>query len=355
MKDDILLSICIPTYNRINLLPTLVNSILQIQDDRFDICVTDNGSTDESYEWLLKHEDDKLHVFRNEKNYGYNNFVKCLYNADGKYALMIVDRDEIIAENIVPLLDFLSCQKQKISLVSCAEGEKKLNEYRACYHETVFDRYMGGYPLRAHPSGIVYNMEYVRHYNPEAYYIYGETGFPECFLAKDVMTEGISVSYELPIYRNGRVTVKNGEMSKFATNDIKKWYQYPAIQLEMFEGSLKQVLSCGALSIDEKKEILKSYKKNMMALLFSYKKNAFDKSTHGQRAHYGFRPRIITTAEMLHWYAKLRGLKDVLKNEPVLYKLWNKGMFMDYARCIKRSIRLDIEFLKNSIRNRRSK
>jgi glycosyltransferase involved in cell wall biosynthesis len=335
-------------------LPALVNSILQIRDDRFDICVTDNGSTDESYEWLLKHEDDKLHVFRNEKNYGYNNFVKCLYNADGKYALMIVDRDEIIAENIVPLLDFLSCQKQKVSLVSCAEGDKKQDEYRAYYHETVFDRFMG-YPFRGHPSGDVYNMECVRRYNPEAYYVYEKTGFPETFLIKDIITEEISVSYELPIYRNGRVTVKNGEMSKFATNDIKKWYQYPAIQLQMFEGSLRQVLACDRLSVYEKEEILKSYKKSMMGLLFVYKKRAFDKNPHGQRAHYGFRARIITTAEMLHWYAKLRGLKDVLKNEPVLYKLWNKGMFMDYARCIKRSIRLDIEFLKNTIWNRRSK
>jgi glycosyltransferase involved in cell wall biosynthesis len=336
------------------MLPTLVDSILAVKDDRFDLCVTDDGSTDGTYEWLQQRGDDRLHVFRNEKKYAHNNFVKCLYNANGKYALLIIDRDEIIAENIVKLLDFLASQKKKISLVSCAQGDKKQNEYRARYYETVFDRYMG-YAFRQHPSGDVYNMECVRRYNPEAYYVYEETAFPETFLVKDVITEGISVSYELPIYRNGRVTVKNGEMSKFAGKDIKKWYQYPAIQLEMFEGSLKQVLSCGALSIDEKKEILKSYKKDMMALLFSYKKNAFDKSTHGQRAHYGFRPRIIATAEMLHWYAKLRGLKDVLKSEPVFYKLWNKGMLMDYARCIKRSIRLDIEFLKNTIWNRRSK
>jgi glycosyltransferase involved in cell wall biosynthesis len=50
------------------MLPTLVDSILAVKDDRFDLCVTDDGSTDGTYEWLQQRGDDRLHVFRNEKN-----------------------------------------------------------------------------------------------------------------------------------------------------------------------------------------------------------------------------------------------------------------------------------------------
>jgi glycosyltransferase involved in cell wall biosynthesis len=328
----------------------LINSILEIEDDRFDICVTDDGSSDGAYEWLLQNESDRLHVFKNEKNYGHNNFVKCLYNADGKYALLIIDRDEIIAENIVPLLDFLACQKEELSFVSCAEGDKKQDEYRAYYHESILERYMR-YPLKRHPSGDVYNVKYVSKYNPEVYYIYEETGYPEKFLMKDVITEGMSVSYELPIYRNGRRIFKDAtKISMFAYNDIKKWYYYPAVQLKMYEGTLKQISSKSVLDANEKSEILSLYKKAMMIYLFQYKE--FSVGNCGHCVHYGFRPRFITTVEMLYWFAKLRGLKAVLKNEPVLYKMWNGGMFMDYARCIKRSIRLDVVLLKNTIRNR---
>jgi hypothetical protein len=169
---------------------------------------------------------------------------------------------------------------------------------------------------------------------------------------KDVIAEGISVDYELPIYKNGRTNVKNGEKSLFASKDIKKWYNYPAVQLKMYKGTLKQIATNSKLEVNEKKEILALYKKIMMTFLLKYKQHAMDRSNTGQRAHYGFEPRIITTVEMLYWFAKLRGLKAVLKNEPVLYKMWNGGMFMDYARCIKRSIRLDVVLLKNTIRNR---
>lgn len=61
------LSICIPTYNRKEVLIDEIKQYLSVQDERFCIKVNDNCSTDGTVAALLQIHDDRLIVSRNEK------------------------------------------------------------------------------------------------------------------------------------------------------------------------------------------------------------------------------------------------------------------------------------------------
>ena len=70
-----LLSICIPTYNRLSSLDNCLNSILisskNVQNLDFEVCVSDNYSDQNPVEIVNKYRKDLNITFnRNEKNLG---------------------------------------------------------------------------------------------------------------------------------------------------------------------------------------------------------------------------------------------------------------------------------------------
>lgn len=74
-KNDILLSICIPTYNECRYLENVVKSIViqkEFIDKKVEIIVTDNASTDKTDCMIKKYTDnfDNIKYIKNEKNIG---------------------------------------------------------------------------------------------------------------------------------------------------------------------------------------------------------------------------------------------------------------------------------------------
>ena len=88
-----LLSICIPTYNRAEIVFECVQDCLKIPCDWIEVVVTDNCSTDDTGERLSQIKDSRLKYFRNEKNIGYVNLSKCMTNGSGEYSLLLCDED----------------------------------------------------------------------------------------------------------------------------------------------------------------------------------------------------------------------------------------------------------------------
>ncbi len=101
------LSICIPTFNRGQIVVDLVNSILKCNDNRFEVVVLDNCSTDGSFENLLSIKDPRLSVFKNDFNIGSSpNVVKSILYAKGVYSIICLDKDKILTHKISELIDF---------------------------------------------------------------------------------------------------------------------------------------------------------------------------------------------------------------------------------------------------------
>ena len=118
-----LITIAIPTYNRCNsCIATVKNFISQIEKNNFEdevhIFISDNHSTDSTYEELLKLQakyPELIEINRNETNLGMGqNFLCCIKNCNTKYLWMPGD-DDIYFDNA--LRDVILTLKKYPSLI----------------------------------------------------------------------------------------------------------------------------------------------------------------------------------------------------------------------------------------------
>ena len=109
-----LLSICIPTYNRASIIRDCVDSCLEINSKNIEIVVTDNASTDGTYNELKDIKDSRFKYFRNNQSIGYENIVRCILNSSGKYALVISDEDKICDLDLELLKKELSIEQASL-------------------------------------------------------------------------------------------------------------------------------------------------------------------------------------------------------------------------------------------------
>lgn len=97
------LSICIPTFNRAKHLNNCLNSILvakKINEFEYEICISDNGSTDNTEE-IVKRYIDKLPIkySKNAVNLGIpRNFLKVVSIANGEFAWLLGDDDLLMPD-----------------------------------------------------------------------------------------------------------------------------------------------------------------------------------------------------------------------------------------------------------------
>lgn len=107
-----LISICIPTYNRIDDLKICLNPLLEKYGNSNDveIIVIDNGSTDKTSEYLI----DKNNIFSNtsfyirERNAGFDiNVLDCYYKAKGEYVHFLGDDDSLVVEAFDELMQMI--------------------------------------------------------------------------------------------------------------------------------------------------------------------------------------------------------------------------------------------------------
>lgn len=87
-------SICIPTFNRPELLKEAVQSCLNQTFSYFEILITDNSTNDDSLKMITGIGDPRIRYYRNEGNIGaYASSVRALSLAGGKYIKWLMDDD----------------------------------------------------------------------------------------------------------------------------------------------------------------------------------------------------------------------------------------------------------------------
>ncbi len=91
-----LLSICIPTYNRAHNALDTVMKCLEIPGDFYEVLVIDDGSDDETQRVFESIKNKKFRYQRNSQNLGYANMGYSLKVAIGDYCLLLGDKDEIV-------------------------------------------------------------------------------------------------------------------------------------------------------------------------------------------------------------------------------------------------------------------
>lgn len=122
-----ILSICIPTYNRIKSLQALLEYLLPITSQLgVPVYVSDNASTDgtEAMIYNLKHSYDLLFYDRNISNLGPDyNFEHVLKMSSAKYAWLLSDDDVVNVNELEKIISILLSQKYDLLVVNGGAGD----------------------------------------------------------------------------------------------------------------------------------------------------------------------------------------------------------------------------------------
>ena len=99
-----ILSICIPSYNRLDCLDNCLNSILiaskNVENFDFEVSISDNHSEKDPIEIINKYKNYfKINYNRNKKNLGFAlNAIQTVEQSEGEYA-WIIGNDDLILPN----------------------------------------------------------------------------------------------------------------------------------------------------------------------------------------------------------------------------------------------------------------
>lgn len=104
--EGILLSFCIPTYNRERCVYECVTNILKYPGTEIEVVVSDNASPDNTQKLLETIKDPRFIYSRNQSNIGYEgNYPKVLSLAQGQFCAILSDEDDVLVEHIPYFLE----------------------------------------------------------------------------------------------------------------------------------------------------------------------------------------------------------------------------------------------------------
>jgi len=118
MKNNLKVSVIIPTYNRAFLLSRAIESVLSQTFQNFELIIIDDGSTDNTKDVIekIKKEDNRI-IYIYQDNRGLPGALNTgIKNAKGKYIAFLESDDEWLPEK---LKEQIKLFKDNIGIVSC--------------------------------------------------------------------------------------------------------------------------------------------------------------------------------------------------------------------------------------------
>jgi glycosyltransferase involved in cell wall biosynthesis/SAM-dependent methyltransferase/Tfp pilus assembly protein PilF len=98
MDADKFISICIPTYNRANLINDAIQSVLTQSYKNYEIVIVDDGSTDNTAEVVKGFNSDKIRYVRKEHSGAPSTRNRCVEEARGEFLLWLDDDDILLPD-----------------------------------------------------------------------------------------------------------------------------------------------------------------------------------------------------------------------------------------------------------------
>jgi glycosyltransferase involved in cell wall biosynthesis len=202
------LSICIPTYNRIEKLQKLVLNILSYPLQDIEVVVVNNNSTDDTLEKLSQIKDARLSIYSNDENIGgMRNIVMSLSKGTGLYTLFFIDKDWIEIANLSRLISLLSEHKN----ILCGYCELDiLKEKPDEYFHAGFDGVKNLGYLSRHPSGYFFKTSNLHNLPLFKKFIAEKDGFDFCIdlLCTELAAIGESCIIHFPLAFSANFTAK---------------------------------------------------------------------------------------------------------------------------------------------------
>lgn len=147
---DTLVSVCIPAYNNAGYIKDTIDSILGQTYHNLELVIVDDCSKDNTYELIKNIPDERIKLYRNEKNLGMSgNWNRCLELCSGEY-IKLICADDVLAPNALEK-EVTALENNPTAVI--AESDTKLMD---------LDGKGKGFYKRYHKSGLVDGKEICR-------------------------------------------------------------------------------------------------------------------------------------------------------------------------------------------------
>ena len=139
MKNDILVSVCIPVYNSEKTIKNTIESVINQTYKNIEIIVIDNNSTDKTTQIVESIKDIRIKLFKNEINLGMvGNWNKCLEYISGQYFTILCADDTIEVDCITKRLKYMISNDK---IVLSFSSTYIIDDYdRLIYHRRFFKK-----------------------------------------------------------------------------------------------------------------------------------------------------------------------------------------------------------------------
>lgn len=304
-----ILSICISTYNRCDKCTQLIQSICTLKDNRYNVVVCDDASSDGTAGALRKLSYDNLVIKENKRNLGpCRNWYNTINSGTAKYVLHVLDRDTLNILQLQYLLDLL--EEYDISGgyigLSAIDASKDRQIGKSAYlykkGKEAF-LYMGGVPI--HPTGFIVlweTWERCRHQIKRYFYLTEKYGiYPHSYVMAHMALRGDMLYIPADFYFYKYIG-KNSESRFYQFYKGKRnFWWLPENVLETAVKLLFYLYPYAGWDY-QKDLIIRRFGDGLYRATKSYKDTAADKA---EMAHYGVKERSISDIELLVtgiWY-----------------------------------------------------
>lgn len=159
--EKIVISICIPVYNQIEIVKKCIAEILKSKSAKFEIVINDDCSNEPIMEMVDKFKDERVKYYRNRQNVGHDqNILASFSNAKADYVFLLRSRDFLLPDGLEKIIELLEKNSEIAYLTTSAYDSNMVPKlvYRNHVFNKGYEALLAHQQLYVHPSGSVYNI-----------------------------------------------------------------------------------------------------------------------------------------------------------------------------------------------------
>lgn len=235
--DNILLSICMPSYNRgkrayDNVIHTLKSEL----DEEIEIVLSNSGSNNENqafYEDIDKIDDSRISYFKFDINEGFSLSAVCrpLKLGRGKYVLLLSDEDLLDLNELKSVVDIIKSSEKNISVIR-PKSDGQIHVPFIGIKEAGKDAMYTFMLTSTYFSGTIYNKQLLREYKMIEYVEKNQNN-PSCCFYPQMILE-ILLSQYGSILGLDNILIKEGQAENISHPQVdigkKEIYNYATIE-----------------------------------------------------------------------------------------------------------------------------
>ena len=309
----LIVSFCIPVYNNSEGAFKIVTSLLTSPDERFEVIVSDDASTDDSQSLLSQIHDPRFRYFRNSTNLGaHKNWLHSLELGRGEWLYLIMGRDMMQGSGVNSLIALLEQAREKGVVYLKDHGHHRDGLSISSGIDAMIN--FVGYN---HQTGEIYRREKFMAIPEREHYFSIADMYPENYAIRDMLLEGRGAFVHSGVGVGGFATDKAKVVSKVEyAVEIEKTYFAPPRKLRQFYEQIDMIdeLPEGTFTHKERdKYFRRKYYTMLEHVSYWFRMWCRDPV---QMAHYGQPVRYIGIGEMVRNILKAhRDTKAHLKDK----------------------------------------